>query len=134
MTFSSKSPHQISKTRNPGKINTRCKLESTLMDEAIQDYVRSTRLDDLIDLKRIARGVNMDITQLDEGPFRSEVIQLKVRDVLGMSSELCVAKIELPRSSCHDRVAMIELPTVRRLRSPATGRVPVARWVKAVKR
>ena len=52
------------------------------MNEAAQNYIRSTRLSDILDLQRIARGVNMDITQLDAGSFESDVSQLKVRNVL----------------------------------------------------
>lgn len=52
------------------------------MNQATQDYIRSTRLTDILDLQRIARGVNMDITQLDPGAFESDVTQLKVRNVL----------------------------------------------------
>ena len=47
-----------------------------------QNYIRRARLTDILDLKRVARGVNMDITQLDEGSFESDAIQLKVRNVL----------------------------------------------------
>lgn len=49
---------------------------------ANQSYIRSTRLSDILDLSRIARGVNMEITQLDAGSFESEVVQLKVHNVL----------------------------------------------------
>jgi AraC family ethanolamine operon transcriptional activator len=52
------------------------------MNQAAQNYIRSTRLTDIVDLQRIARGVNMDITQLDAGSFESDVAQLKVRNVL----------------------------------------------------
>lgn len=52
------------------------------MDKVSPHYIRRTRLRDILDLKRIARGVNMDITQLDAGPFESDVAQLKVRNVL----------------------------------------------------
>ena len=52
------------------------------MNHANQNYIRSTRLTDILDLQRIARGVNMDITQLDAGSFESDVSQLKVRNVL----------------------------------------------------
>ena len=52
------------------------------MNQAAQNYIRSTRLNNILDLQRIARGVNMDITQLDEGSFKSTVAQLKVRNVL----------------------------------------------------
>ena len=52
------------------------------MNQANQNYIRSTRLTDILDLQRIARGVNMDITQLDAGSFESDVAQLKVRNVL----------------------------------------------------
>ena len=52
------------------------------MKQAAQNYVRSTRLTDILDLQRIARGVNMDIMQLDRGAFESDVSQLKVRNVL----------------------------------------------------
>jgi AraC family ethanolamine operon transcriptional activator len=52
------------------------------MDEPGNNYIRSTRASDILDLKRIARGINMDIVQLDEGSFESDVIQLKVRNVL----------------------------------------------------
>jgi AraC family ethanolamine operon transcriptional activator len=52
------------------------------MNEVNRNYVRRVRLTDIGDLNRIARGVNMDITQLDAGSFESEVIQLKVRNVL----------------------------------------------------
>jgi AraC family ethanolamine operon transcriptional activator len=52
------------------------------MHDAGQNYVRRTRLDDVLELKRIARGVNMDITQLDAGPFESQVVQLKIGDLL----------------------------------------------------
>ena len=52
------------------------------MNEAAQNYIRSTRLSDILDLQRIARGVNMEITQLDAGSFESDVAQLKVRNVL----------------------------------------------------
>jgi len=52
------------------------------MNEANRHYVRRARLTDIGDLNRIARGVNMDITQLDPGAFESDVIQLKVRNVL----------------------------------------------------
>jgi len=62
--------------------NAQCKLVLTGMDETSQNYIRSTRLTDILDLKRIARGINMDITQLDAGSFQSDVAQLKVRNVL----------------------------------------------------
>ena len=52
------------------------------MNQATRNYIRSTRLTDILDLQRIARGVNMDITQLDAGSFESDVSQLKVRNVL----------------------------------------------------
>jgi hypothetical protein len=52
------------------------------MYEAHQNYIRKARLTDILDLKRIARGVNMDIAQLDAGSFESDVVQLKVRNVL----------------------------------------------------
>jgi AraC-like DNA-binding protein len=52
------------------------------MDETSQNYVRGTHLTDIPDLRRIARGVNMDITQLDAGSFASDVVQLKVRNIL----------------------------------------------------
>lgn len=52
------------------------------MNQAAQNYIRSTRLTDIGDLQRIARGINMDITQLDAGSFESDVSQLKVRNVL----------------------------------------------------
>jgi AraC family ethanolamine operon transcriptional activator len=52
------------------------------MQDPGQNYVSRTRLDDILELKRIARGVNMDITQLDAGPFESQVVQLKVGDLL----------------------------------------------------
>jgi len=52
------------------------------MNQANQNYIRSTRLTNILDLQRIARGVNMDITQLDAGSFNSDVSQLKVRNVL----------------------------------------------------
>jgi len=52
------------------------------MNPANENYIRTTRLTDILDLKRIARGVNMDITQLDAGTFESDVSQLKVRNVL----------------------------------------------------
>ncbi len=52
------------------------------MHDAGQNYIRRARLTDILDLKRIARGVNMEITQLDAGAFESDVIQLKVRNVL----------------------------------------------------
>ena len=52
------------------------------MIQANRNYIRSAHLTDILDLKRIARGVNMDIAQLDAGPFDSEVTQLKVRNVL----------------------------------------------------
>lgn len=52
------------------------------MDEASQSYFRSSRLTDIVDLGRIARGVNMDITQLDAGSSHTNVAQLKVRNVL----------------------------------------------------
>ena len=47
-----------------------------------QHYIRNTRLSDILDLRRIARGVNMEITQLDAGSFESDVVQLKVHNVL----------------------------------------------------
>ena len=52
------------------------------MDDANQNYIRSARLTDILELKRIARGVDMDLTQLDAGAFISDVIQLKTRNVL----------------------------------------------------
>jgi AraC family ethanolamine operon transcriptional activator len=52
------------------------------MNEAAQSYIRSAHLTDILDLQNIARGVNMDITQLDPGTFESSVTQLKVRNVL----------------------------------------------------
>jgi AraC family ethanolamine operon transcriptional activator len=52
------------------------------MNRAAQNYIRSTRLNDVLDLQHIARGVNMEITQLDPGAFESDVSQLKVRNVL----------------------------------------------------
>ena len=52
------------------------------MVKANQNYIRSTRLSDILELRRIARGVNMEITQLDAGSFDSEVVQLKVHNVL----------------------------------------------------
>lgn len=52
------------------------------MNQATQNYIRSIRLTNILDLQRIARGVNMDITQLDAGSFESDVSQLKVRNVL----------------------------------------------------
>jgi AraC family ethanolamine operon transcriptional activator len=52
------------------------------MDEVSQSYFRSSRLTDIVDLGRIARGVNMDITQLDAGSFQTNVAQLKVRNIL----------------------------------------------------
>ena len=52
------------------------------MNQATRNYIRSTRLTDILDLQRIARGVNMDITQLDAGSFESDVMQLKVGNVL----------------------------------------------------
>ena len=52
------------------------------MDGMNQHYVRSTSLSDILDLRRIARGVNMEITQLDTGSFESDVVQLKVHNVL----------------------------------------------------
>ena len=57
-------------------------IEFSRMDEASQNYIRSTRLTDILELRRIARGVNMDIAQLDAGSFVSDVVQLKVRNVL----------------------------------------------------
>jgi AraC family ethanolamine operon transcriptional activator len=51
------------------------------MNVANQHYVKRARLTDIAGLNRIARGVNMDITQLDPGAFESDVIQLKVRNV-----------------------------------------------------
>ncbi len=52
------------------------------MEKISNNYIRSTRLTELLDLKRVARGMDMDITQLDEGPFEAEIVQLKVRNVL----------------------------------------------------
>ena len=52
------------------------------MNRATQNYIKSTHLRDILDLQRIARGVNMEITQLDAGSFESDVSQLKVRSVL----------------------------------------------------
>ncbi len=52
------------------------------MNQATRNYIRSAHLTDIPDLRRIARGVNMDITQLDAGSFVSDVVQLKVRNVL----------------------------------------------------
>ena len=52
------------------------------MNQATQNYIRSIRLTNILDLQRIARGVNMDITQLDAGAFESDISQLKVRNVL----------------------------------------------------
>ena len=63
------------------------------MHDPGQNYVRRTRLDDVLELKRIARGVNMDITQLDAGPFESQVVQLKVGDLL---VTLAMADFRLP--------------------------------------
>jgi AraC family ethanolamine operon transcriptional activator len=53
-----------------------------IMDNTSQHYIRSTRLSNVLDLARIARGINMEITQLDPGAFESDVIQLKVHNVL----------------------------------------------------
>jgi AraC family ethanolamine operon transcriptional activator len=52
------------------------------MDEASQSYFRSTRLTEIDDLRRMTRGIKMDITQLDVGSFQSYVAQLKVGNVL----------------------------------------------------
>lgn len=52
------------------------------MEKISKNYIRSTRLTELLDFKRVARGVDMDVTQLDEGPFEAEIVQLKVRNVL----------------------------------------------------
>jgi AraC family ethanolamine operon transcriptional activator len=52
------------------------------MREESQNYIRSTRLTDILEFRRIVRAVNMDITQLDAGAFHSDLAQLKVRDVL----------------------------------------------------
>ena len=52
------------------------------MNNTGQHYIRSARLSDILDLRRIARGVNMEITQLDAGAFESDVVQLKVHNVL----------------------------------------------------
>lgn len=52
------------------------------MNQGTRNYIRRAHLTDIPDLRRIARGVNMDITQLDAGSFVSDVIQLKVRNVL----------------------------------------------------
>ena len=52
------------------------------MNEPSQNYIRSTRLTDIHEFRRIARAVDMDITQLDAGAFDGELAQLKVRNVL----------------------------------------------------
>ena len=52
------------------------------MNQAAQNYIRSTRLTDIGDLQRIARGVNMDITPLAAGSVESDASQLQVRNVL----------------------------------------------------
>jgi AraC-like DNA-binding protein len=52
------------------------------MDGMNQNYLRNTSLSDVLDLRRIARGVNMEVTQLDAGTFESDVVQLKVHNVL----------------------------------------------------
>jgi AraC family ethanolamine operon transcriptional activator len=52
------------------------------MSPEARNYIRRTRLTDIGDLQRITRGVNMDITQLEPGAFESDVIQLRVRNVL----------------------------------------------------
>lgn len=62
--------------------NAQHKIRYSEMNEASQNYIRSTRLTDILDLQRIARGVNMDIAQLDAGAFESDVTQLRVRNVL----------------------------------------------------
>jgi len=52
------------------------------MNSSNQNYVRSIVLKDALDLEQIARGVNMDITQLDSGPFECKIVQLKAGNVL----------------------------------------------------
>jgi hypothetical protein len=66
------------------------------MNQATQNYIRSIRLTNILDLQRIARGVNMDITQLDAGSFESDVSQLKVRNVLASTG-----RCELPDRFFH---------------------------------
>jgi AraC family ethanolamine operon transcriptional activator len=46
------------------------------------NYIRRIELNDILELKKVARGVSMEITQLDAGTFESDVAQLKVRNVL----------------------------------------------------
>ncbi len=62
--------------------NAQNRVKFRTMGNASQNYIRSASLSDILDLRRIARGVNMEITQLDAGSFESDVVQLKVRDVL----------------------------------------------------
>lgn len=52
------------------------------MNRTDEHYVRTTHLTEIVDLQHIARGINMDIDQLDAGSFESDVIQLKARNVL----------------------------------------------------
>lgn len=52
------------------------------MNGSAQHYIRKISLSDVLDLREIARGVNMEVTQLDAGSFESDVVQLKVHNVL----------------------------------------------------
>lgn len=62
--------------------NAQHKIDYSQMNEASQNYIRSTRLTDVDEFRRIARAVDMDITQLDAGAFDGDLAQLKVRNVL----------------------------------------------------
>ena len=52
------------------------------MNDPNANYIRRIELNDIFELKKVARGVSMEITQLDAGTFESNVAQLKVRNVI----------------------------------------------------
>ncbi len=52
------------------------------MNDPNANYIRRRKLNDILELKKVARGVSMEITQLDAGAFECEVAQLKVRNVM----------------------------------------------------
>ena len=54
------------------------------MNDPNANYIRRIELNDIFELKKVARGVSMEITQLDAGTFESEVAQLKVRNVMAI--------------------------------------------------
>ncbi len=62
--------------------NAQERIEFPGMDGSSQNYVRSTRLKDILEFIRIVRGADVDITQLDAGSFEGDLVQLKVRNVL----------------------------------------------------